>query len=178
MTEIDFLYSVRAALGGAEALPFWSFITHLGDKGLVWYAITLWMLAFACTRRAGITMGAAMLASWLAADILKGFFYRLRPCRAPDGVNPEDLLTRCSESSSFPSAHTMASFAALVAFSCWFPRAGLSLLTLGILIAWSRLYLFVHYPSDVAGGMLIGTLCAAFGIWLTRKTFTRPLERQ
>ena len=171
MFEVEILRNIRETLGGEDALVFWQTVTHLGDAGLVWIALGLFLVCFPGFRRVGCSIGIALFSGFLICNVLlKPLVERFRPCE----LHPEDLLFSCPVDPSFPSGHTTASFAALVAFSYWYPKAGLSLLTLGILIAWSRLYLFVHYPSDVASGMLIGTLCACIGIALVRRAF-KPL---
>ena len=158
MFEVEILRNIRETFGGEEALVFWQTVTHLGDAGLVWIALGLFLVCFPGFRRVGCTIGIALFSGFLICNVLlKPMIDRLRPCE----LHLENLLLACPVDPSFPSGHTTASFAAAIAFSAFHPKWGLSLLTLAVLIAWSRMFLFVHWPSDVAVGILVGTLACA-----------------
>lgn len=168
MFEVEILRNIRESFGGDEALVFWQTVTHLGDAGLVWIALGLFLLCFPGFRRIGSTIGIALFSGFLICNVLlKPMVDRLRPCE----LHAEDLLMACPTDPSFPSDHTTASFAAAVAFGIFHPKWGLGLLTLAVLIAWSRLYLFVHWPSDVAVGILVGTISAAAAAAFTKSVF-------
>lgn len=168
MFEVEILRNIRESFGGDEALVFWQTATHLGDAGLVWIALGLFLLCFPGFRRVGSTIGIALFSGFLICNVLlKPMVDRLRPCE----LHAEDLLMACPTDPSFPSGHTTASFAAAVAFGIFHPKWGLGLLTLAVLIAWSRLYLFVHWPSDVAVGILVGTISAAAAAAFTKSVF-------
>lgn len=168
MFEVEILRNIRESFGGDEALVFWQTATHLGDAGLVWIALGLFLLCFPGFRRIGSTIGIALFSGFLICNVLlKPMVDRLRPCE----LHAEDLLMACPTDPSFPSGHTTASFAAAVAFGIFHPKWGLGLLTLAVLIAWSRLYLFVHWPSDVAVGILVGTISAAAAAAFTKSVF-------
>lgn len=168
MFEVEILRNIRESFGGDEALVFWQTATHLGDAGLVWIALGLFLLCFPGFRRVGSTIGIALFSGFLICNVLlKPMVDRLRPCE----LHAEDLLIACPTDPSFPSGHTTASFAAAVAFGIFHAKWGLGLLTLAVLIAWSRLYLFVHWPSDVAVGILVGTISAAAAAAFTKSVF-------
>ena len=168
MFEVEILRNIRESFGGDEALVFWQTVTHLGDAGLVWIALGLFLLCFPGFRRIGSTIGIALFSGFLICNVLlKPMIDRLRPCE----LHAEDLLMACPTDPSFPSGHTTASFAAAVAFGIFHPKWGMGLLTLAVLIAWSRLYLFVHWPSDVAVGILAGTISAAAAAAFTKSVF-------
>ena len=174
MSEVEFLHAVRGFLGGAEALPFWQTVTRLGDGGLVWIAFGAFLLFFKPFRHVGSAIGVALFAGFMLCNAsLKPLLDRLRPCE----VHPGELIYACPADGSFPSGHTTASFAASLALACFHPRWGTAAFTLAVLIAWSRMYLFVHWPTDVAAGMLIGTVCAAGAVALLRRTFPPPALR-
>ena len=168
MFEVEILRNIRESFGGDEALVFWQTVTRLGDAGLVWIALGLFLLCFPGFRRVGSTIGIALFSGFLICNVLlKPMVDRPRPCE----LHAEDLLMACPTDPSFPSGHTTASFAAAVAFGIFHPKWGLGLLTLAVLIAWSRLYLFVHWPSDVAVGILVGTISAAAAAAFTKSVF-------
>ncbi|MCI9282874.1 MAG: phosphatase PAP2 family protein [Lachnospiraceae bacterium] len=150
--------------------PFWKFVTSLGDAGWFWIALALFLLCFRSTRRAGLAAFIALAIGALITNVIfKPSFARIRPYEVIDSLI---LLVEKQKDFSFPSGHSCASFAAVVALRKHLPRRiVLGLLILATLIAISRLYVGVHYPSDVLGGILIGT----FAGWIAGKII-RPLS--
>lgn len=140
--------------------PILLFYTHLGDAGLLWIGISLIFLCFPRTRRAGMCSLCAMALGLLCNNIiLKNLVQRQRPWLVIDGLLP---LAPPPDPNSFPSGHTCAAFAAAVSWLYtlprpWMRRAGIAL---AVLMGFSRLYVGVHFPTDVLAGGLIGTLCA------------------
>lgn len=137
-------------------------ITSLGNKGWIWILTGVILFLFKKTRKTGTAVLLSLLAVLLLGNlILKPSVARLRPCWLDRSV---PLLIEVPKDYSFPSGHSMASFAA--AASLWFAdrRWGCLALLLAGLIAFSRLYLFVHFPTDVLCGILLGILAA----WLVR----------
>lgn len=150
-------------------------ITSLGNVGWIWVAIGVGLLLFRRTRRMGTAVLLALLAGYLVGNLfLKPIVARARPCWLEPDVA---LLISVPGDYSFPSGHSLTAFAA--AMSIWYQNRswGLAALTLAALIAFSRLYLFVHFPSDVLCGILLGLL-AAWSVhrgmeWLSGQTFVR-----
>jgi undecaprenyl-diphosphatase len=138
-------------------------VTHLGDNGLIWLLLTLLLLIPKRTRRTALCMGAALVFSLLITNLLlKNMVARVRPYEAVSGLQ---LLIEKQGDWSFPSGHSSASFAAAVVCLRQLPRRfGVSALLLAGWIAFSRLYVGVHYPTDVLAGVLIGTVCAFWGM--------------
>lgn len=136
--------------------PVMKFITHLGDAGMIWIIITILLLAFQRTRKAGIYSASALIIMLLFNNmLLKNIFNRTRPYEVIDGLK---LLIPKQMDPSFPSGHSAASFASSTAvFRHLSRRVGVPLLILAFLISFSRLYVGVHYPSDVFAGALIGS---------------------
>ena len=129
-------------------------VSTLGDAGAVWIVLALVLLCIPRTRRAGVTVALALVLDLIVCNgILKPLFDRVRPCV----VNPAaELLVRCPTDASFPSGHTAASFAAAGALRAAGSRLWIPGLVLAVLIAVSRLYLYVHWPTDVLAGALLG----------------------
>lgn len=135
------------------------FITRLGDTGAVWLLLALVLLLIPKTRRYGAVMAVSLALEVLCCNVLlKPLAARVRPCDVNTGIA---LLVPRPTDYSFPSGHTGASFAAVGALLRCKRRLWLPALALACLIAFSRLYLYVHYPSDVLGGILLG-LAAGF----------------
>lgn len=143
-------------------------ITFLGDGGWFWIAIAVIMLLFKKTRKTGLMMGVALLCGLLVGNLfLKPVVARVRPYDVNTAVQ---LLIEKPHDFSFPSGHTLASFeAAVVLFAREKKYIGIPALVLASLVAFSRMYLYVHYPTDILGGILLGTAFAFFGIWLVNK---------
>ncbi|MGN0482634.1 MAG: phosphatase PAP2 family protein [Lachnospiraceae bacterium] len=139
--------------------PFFRFITHLGDAGIIWIVLTTILVLIPKTRKVG-WMSALSLVFTLIVDnlLLKNIVARIRPY---DRIPEIQILIERQRDFSFPSGHTGSSFAAAVVMARNLPkRYGVPALVLAILIAFSRLYVGVHFPTDVAGGAVIGILLA------------------
>lgn len=142
---------------------FWKCITTLGDSGWFWIALSFLLIIPKQTRWIGITSLAALVIGALITNVtLKNLIARTRPYEVVDGLI---LLIEKQSDFSFPSGHTCASFAAAGVYWRMMPKKySIPLLILAALIAFSRLYVGVHYPSDVLAGLLIG-LFAAWAAW-------------
>lgn len=131
-------------------------ITKLGDVGIVWFAISIALIISKKYRRIGWVCILSLFISSLIGEIfLKHTIQRTRPFNVVAGI---DLLVRKPITSSFPSGHTTASFAVAYVISKTIKDFKPYVIVLAILIAFSRLYLFVHYPTDVLAGIVIGLL--------------------
>lgn len=171
MTAIDFtiLDWVQAHLRCGLLDTLMPIITALGEYGAVWILLCLFLLIRKDTRRVGIMMFFALALDVLLCNVfLKNLIARPRPFT----LRPETvLLIKPPSGFSFPSGHSAASFAGAGTLLFAKQRGRLPALILAAAIALSRIYLYVHYPSDVLCGALLGLLCgflaAAFaGEWL------------
>ncbi len=146
-------------------------ITHLGDAGLVWIALALVLLCIPKWRKCGITMALALLMGLVVCNLyLKPTIGRMRPFDYQlmyGRVIP--LLIEAPTDFSFPSGHTIASFEAATALLLHSKKAGIAALGLAALIAFSRLYLYVHYPTDVIASIVLGTAIAFLANFLVNK---------
>lgn len=134
--------------------PVMTGASRLADHGMIWILTAVVLLCFQRTRRIGIAVSAALILSFLTGNLfLKNVVMRSRPC----WIDPDiPLLISSPKDFSFPSGHTMASFAAAVSIYLQDKRWGLAAVCLAALIACSRLYLFVHFPTDVLFGLVWG----------------------
>lgn len=133
------------------------FITSLGDGGMLWILSGSALLCFRKYRRAGIMMLLTLAAGHLLGTVfLKEVIGRERPFYS----RPDILLLIQEGGYSFPSGHTISSFAAAGALFFRHKKAGIPAIFLAFLIGFSRMYLYVHFPTDVLAGMFLGILIA------------------
>lgn len=135
--------------------PIMIFITHLGDAGIFWIALSLILCIFKKTRKAGIFGLAALIFSVLFNNVfLKNVVGRIRPYEIIAGL---ECLVKHATDPSFPSGHTGASMAAATVYFKELPKKySVPALILAILISLSRLYIGIHYPTDVIAGAITG----------------------
>ena len=154
-------------------------ITLFGDGGVFWIACSVILLFFPRYRKAGLTMGLALVMGLVVCNItIKPLVARPRPVAL---IADLGLMTNIPEKVimmrdfSFPSGHTIASFEASVALLMYSKKLGIPALILAILVSFSRLYLYVHYPTDVLVSVVLGTVFAliAYAIMKNRK-FCEP----
>lgn len=136
------------------------------NHGEIWIVLAAVLLAVKRCRRQGLAVGCALITDLVLCNlILKPLVGRVRPFV----VQPVALLIPPPTDASFPSGHTAASFAAVFALKAsgsplWKPA-----LAVAVAMAFSRLYLYVHWPSDVLGGALVGAAAGFIGAWIARR---------
>ena len=145
-------------------------ITMLGDSAIFWIVISLILLTIPKTRKAGSAGLLALLVSLIVNNIiLKNLIGRIRPYDMIEGLIP---LIEKPRDFSFPSGHTGSSFAAAwVLFRRLRGWKGVLALILAGLIGLSRLYLGVHYPTDVLFGVISGIGCGHVAELIVKKIF-------
>ncbi len=140
-------------------------ITMFGDAGIFWIACAVILLLIPKTRRTGLGMLLALILGLIVCNItLKPLVARIRPydLQAQLGVTI-NLLNGTMHDFSFPSGHTIASFEAATVLLLNSKKMGIPAMILAVLIAFSRLYLYVHYPTDVICSVFLGILFAFIG---------------
>lgn len=151
-------------------------ITTLGEGGVLWIILGLLLLVNKKTKWMGITVLAALLFTLLVGNLtLKPLVARPRPCwRHPEIplliANPTDF--------SFPSGHSMSSFAAATAVLMWNWRVGIAALAGAVIMACTRLYFYVHYPTDIVAGLLIGVVLGILAYRIVKPVGRRWEERK
>ena len=158
---------------------FMSTITHFGDGGIFWIACAVLMLLFPKHRKTGLAMGIALILGVIVCNLfLKIQVARPRPFNFPASIYGTEILLIAENSDmSFPSGHTIACFEAGVAILCLNEKLGIPAMILGVLVSLSRLYLFVHYPTDVIASVILGTTFALIGVWVMNKYYDKLPEK-
>ena len=152
-------------------------ITMFGDGGIFWIAISVILLFTKKYRKTGLSMAFALSMGLLVCNIiLKPGVSRIRPYdfQMEYFAKEIQLIAGGMHDFSFPSGHTIASFEACTALMLGNKKFGIPATVLAILVAFSRLYLYLHYPTDVIVSIVLGTLFGILGTWLAGKC---PIEK-
>lgn len=154
-------------------------ITLLGDGGVFWIALALGLLLFKRTRKTGLMMATAMVLGLVFCNLLlKPMVARVRPYDVK-GILP--YLASVQHDFSFPSGHSAVSFEGATVLFVRHRKWGIAALVLAALIAFSRLYVYVHYPTDVLVGTVLGIAFGLLGValvnWADRKRRQKRLQQ-
>lgn len=165
--ELNILNFIRENLANPFLDTVMPIITKFGDGGIFWIALAVVFLFFKKTRKMGLCMGLALLMGFITGNLLlKNIVARIRPY----DLNPEiELLVKHLSDFSFPSGHTLASFEAATAIFINNKKWGIPALILAFLVALSRIYLYVHYPSDVLAAIILGVGFAVLSCTIIKK---------
>lgn len=150
-------------------------VTLFGEDGIFWIAWAVLLILFPKTRRIGLGMGFALIMGLLVCNVtLKPLIARPRPYdfQADLGVTI-NLLIEAQHDFSFPSGHTIASFEAATVLLKNSRKMGIPAMIIAIAVSFSRLYLYVHYPTDVIFSVFAGILFAFIGDALAARVVTR-----
>lgn len=165
--EFDILYAIQA-MHSPVMDQIILFITKImGGYGQIWLAIAVGMLLFKKTRKAGICI---LLSYGLVFVIgqygLKDLIARPRPCHIDESIA---LLVKRPGSYSCPSTHTAWAFGAAMSIYLYHKISGVITLIIAAIIGFSRMYLFVHFPTDVLFGLVMGVVSAFISKFVTEK---------
>ncbi len=165
--EFSVLDAIQAHLRTAAG-DFWMpLISSLGNHGMLWILLAVGLLIPKKTRRTGLVLTGALLLDWLFCNgILKPLVARPRPYDIHTAIQ---LIAPKPKDASFPSGHTAAAFTAAAALYQCKSRLFWPVLLCAGLIAFSRLYLYLHFPTDVLAGAVLGWGCG----WLGAKLVAR-----
>lgn len=151
-------------------------VTKLGDAGIFWILLSVVLLLIPKYRKAGLSMGIALLIGLVVCNItLKPLIARPRPYdyQLTHFGKTIELLIAAPHDFSFPSGHTLASFEAATALLLHDRKWGICAIVLASVIAFSRLYLYVHYPTDVLFALVMGIAFGFLGTWIVKKLSQR-----
>ena len=152
------------------------FITRLCNNGEIWILIGVVLLFFKKYRKFGVFVLVGMLlGSLIGNEILKPIIARPRPCHIYEML-PE-MLVDIPKSYSFPSGHTTSSVISATVLIMANKKFSFFAVPLAFLIAFSRMYLFVHFPTDILGGIVLGVLIGLFTVFFGNKLWELVLRK-
>ena len=173
LTRLDFsvLYWIQKTMRCTVLDYFMPKITFLGDAGLIWLLLTVVLLFLPKHRRTGILLLTGLAFGALVGNLaLKPLFFRARPCWLDPTVR---LLISVPRDYSFPSGHTIASFEFATVLFLRERKAGIIALVAAVLISFSRMYLYLHFPSDVFTSVVLGILFGILGVVIVNALWKR-----
>ncbi|MCQ2514975.1 MAG: phosphatase PAP2 family protein [Ruminococcus sp.] len=137
---------------------FMSILSFISYDGLIWVVLAVFLLFFKKSRKTGLMIIVALVLGFVICELgLKHIVMRPRPFT----LNPDIILIiKQPSGSSFPSWHSCSSFVAATILLKYDKKIGIPATIIALLIVFSRLYCYVHYPTDVTAGIIIGILCA------------------
>lgn len=158
--------------------PIMYFFTCLGNAGIFWILLALALLTVLPKkyRKVGLTMAIALILSLIMCNgVMKNFYHRVRPFVTDPTLQETEIygIFATIHDWSFPSGHTSASFAAAVAMFMWYKKEGTGTLIIAALVSISRLYLTVHYPTDVLASLILGSLYGVIAYFITVALFNK-----
>lgn len=153
--EMSILYGIQSMHGGfLDTLMVRVFNDFIGPRGEIWIILGVLLLIIPKTRKTGLCVLSAYIIAYFIGDgILKDLIARPRPCAVDETV---ELLLGRPSTFSCPSVHSMLAFAAASSVFWFHKRTGIAALVFAALIGFSRLYFFVHFPTDVLFGAVLG----------------------
>ena len=158
---VKLFYNFQHSLNSTLLNRILIFFTNLGDHGFIWIVITLILILNKKYRKIGYLAAISLIINAIIVNILlKNIVHRPRPFTE---ISDIILLIKAPTDFSFPSGHTSASFTMVYVFYKHLKKYFPIVLITSIIIAFSRLYLTVHFPSDVLAGLLIGLFCGFLG---------------
>lgn len=172
-TEMDLNINlfIQESLRTEGLSAFMKFFTVLNNAGMISILTVLLFLVFRKYRYIGIAMTFSLVIEFILNNLLlKNIIARPRPYEISGEV---ELLVERANDYSFPSGHTGSVFAVTVVLYLLLPESmkkyGILGILLSALMGYSRLYVGIHYPSDVIGGLLLGCVTAIFSVWLLKR---------
>lgn len=167
--DLPMLDWIQETMGSPFLDTVMPYITLLGEAGIFWIACSVILMLIPGQRKAGFSMGVALMLGLVICNIiLKPTIGRIRPYDYQLQYFGREiaLLIEAQHDYSFPSGHTIASFEACVALTLHNKKLGIPACVLSVLVAFSRLYLYVHYPTDVFTSVILGFVLAWVGTWI------------
>lgn len=167
--EYSFLLWLQNHIVNDTLTPMMKAFTTMGNGGAVWIALSIILICVPRTRKLGLVCAVTLLLDAILCNlILKTIIARPRPFTEAEII----LQIPAPMGSSFPSGHTSSSFAVATAIALRHHKAGICAFAVAVLIAFSRMYFYVHYPTDILGGIAVGVGCA-LAVYYIEKNYSR-----
>ena len=175
------LFLFLNGLGTSFFDPFWMLMTHKATNFIVYLVLLFWFYRFKGMKQTLfllLSVGALILVTDQITNVFKNGFERLRPCH---NLEVQDVMrlvkSGCGGLYSYFSGHASNSFALAtyfsILFSVRFPKLKFVLFLIAVCIAYSRVYVGVHFPLDIVSGAVFGTLWALCFYWISTRVFQR-----
>lgn len=173
--EFSILYAIQNLRNPVFDAIILALTNIMGPYGQIWLIVGVGLCIFKKTRRCG----AAVLISYVLVFIvgqygLKDLIARPRPCHLDETV---ELLVSRPSSFSCPSTHSAWAFAAAASIFLYFRKTGIAVMIVAALIGFSRMYLFVHFPTDVLLGAVIGIILAFITVMVQKFVIKKMSEK-
>ncbi len=165
--EIGILDFIRETFSCKFLDYFFVSLTSLSDKGIFWILLAIALLCFKKTRKTGIYLAVVLvIGEILGNQILKKVFERPRPYTVNSDI---ELIIEKLASFSFPSGHSRCSVECATVIFANNKKWGIVAIVLAALTCISRMYLYVHYPTDVLAGAALGVIDGLIAIFIVKK---------
>ncbi len=173
--DFPILYFIQEYIASPILTPIMIFASASGEGGVIWFAVAIPMLFFKKTRKLAILIICAITLAFVTGELItKNIVCRVRPCYQ----DPTVLLPiKKPVGYSFPSSHTSTSFAAATVIFIRYKKPGIIALMYAGVISFSRMYLFVHFPSDVIVGVLWGIGSAIVTLVVYKRLFSDEIRK-
>ena len=157
--ELNILHAIQSLHNPVlDQVMITVFNTLVGSLGQLWIVIGLVLLVIPKTRKCGAAVLLSYAVSFLIGnEWLKDLIARPRPCAVDETVQ---LIVKKPGSFSCPSVHTYLAFSSAMAIFHYYRKAGIGVLVFAAMVGFSRMYFFVHYPTDVLFGAALGIVTA------------------
>lgn len=172
--EFNILYWIQSLHNPVlDSVMVTIFNNIVGSKGEIWILLGITLLLIPKTRKTGLCVLSAYIIAYYVGDgLLKDLIGRLRPCMIDETVQ---LLVSRPSSFSCPSVHSMLAFASASTIFWFHKKTGIAALVFAALIGFSRMYFFVHFPTDVLFGSFLGLVIGTAVCFLVKRTEGKKL---
>lgn len=172
--DFDILFFIQNYIRNSVLDVIVPFYTSLGEDGIIWIVVGVALLIPKKTRKCGVMVLAALLVMLIVNNIiLKNLIARPRPCWSyPEMIQ----LVHMPKSYSFPSGHTVSAFAVAFTIFAQHKKLGIIALIMAAFMAFTRLYVFVHFPTDIYGGIIVAAGIAYFVYRMEKLITPKVLE--
>ena len=159
----NILFFIQAHIQNPFLTPIMSFFTTVGKDGAIWLVIGIILLITKKYRKVGFLIYFGSIINYIITEVIKNTVKEPRPF---DTLHSLHLLISTPPGYSFPSGHTSAAFVAAFIIAIYIRKMAAPSIIGAILIACSRLYFTVHYPTDVLMGVVVGFISCLIAIFL------------
>lgn len=169
--ELKILDYIKDVFGSAFLDKIVPIITSLGYNGIIWIALAVILLFFRKTRPLALSIAISLSLGFIFGNlIIKNLVARIRPYEYRNEIT---LLVAKLKDYSFPSGHTLAAFEAATCVFIRYKKLGILALAFAAVIAFTRLYLYVHFLSDVLAGAILGVIIAIIASAIVNRIYKK-----